>query len=96
MKAEFGPENVFDFSLGNPDLSPPDDFRQVLQELAADTTSGIHGYMPNAGYPEVRAKVAEYASQGIWAKIHWKRYPDDLRSRRGFKRGPENRARPRG
>ena len=34
LKAEFGAENVFDFSLGNPDLSPPPEFQKTLVELA--------------------------------------------------------------
>jgi len=69
LKAEFGPENVFDFSLGNPDLEPPDKFKAVFQELAADETPGRHGYMANAGYPETRAAVAEFASQEYGPKF---------------------------
>ncbi len=58
MKARLGVENVFDFSLGNPDLPPP---KELLERLAgfADTP-GIHGYMPNSGYADVREKVADY------------------------------------
>lgn len=63
LKKEFGPENVYDFSLGNPDLQPPDEFRTALKELAADATPGGHAYMSNAGWPEVRASVAEYAAK---------------------------------
>ncbi|MEW5722124.1 MAG: pyridoxal phosphate-dependent aminotransferase [Thermodesulfobacteriota bacterium] len=62
LKAEIGPENVFDFTLGNPDLAPPAEFRAVLRELAEDETPGRHGYMPQAGWPEVREKVAEFAA----------------------------------
>jgi aspartate aminotransferase len=57
LKAEYGKENVFDFSLGNPDLPPPPEFNKVLQELAREVP-GRHGYMPNGGYPEVREAVA--------------------------------------
>ncbi len=63
LKAEKGAENVFDFSLGNPNLDPPESFYQVLVKLAADRTPGIHGYMPNAGYPAVRDKVARFLSK---------------------------------
>jgi aspartate aminotransferase len=63
LKAEKGADNVFDFSLGNPNIEPPDSFNKVLSKLAADTTPGSHGYMPNAGYPAVRAKVAEFLSK---------------------------------
>jgi aspartate aminotransferase len=58
MKAKFGAENVFDFSLGNPDVPPPPQFTQVLTELAQSTTPGMHAYMPNSGYPQVRETVA--------------------------------------
>lgn len=62
-----GCENVFDFSIGNPNLEPPQEFQRVMEELVADRTPGRHGYMPNAGYPETRAAVAEYLSgdQGV-------------------------------
>ncbi|MDH3349065.1 MAG: pyridoxal phosphate-dependent aminotransferase [Desulfobulbaceae bacterium] len=58
MKAEFGSENVFDFSLGNPDLPPPPRFGEILQELAGDDKPGQHAYMPNGGYPYVRQSLA--------------------------------------
>ena len=63
LKAEFGAENVYDFSLGNPYPEPPESFYQSLAKHAADRTPGAHGYMPNAGYPSVRGKVAEYLNQ---------------------------------
>lgn len=63
LKAEKGAENVFDFSLGNPNIEPPESFYSVLGELAADRTPGTHAYMPNAGYPKVRTKVAQFLSK---------------------------------
>mgnify|MGYP001124583050 CR=1 FL=1 len=62
MKAEFGADKVFDFSIGNPDVPPPAKFYTVLRELAQNEQPGIHGYMPNAGYPETREAVAGYLS----------------------------------
>ncbi len=59
-KQKYGLENVFDFSLGNPDLEPPPVFREVLSELVSDAGPGKHGYMPNAGFVESRQAVAEY------------------------------------
>ncbi|MBW2616454.1 MAG: pyridoxal phosphate-dependent aminotransferase [Deltaproteobacteria bacterium] len=59
-KAKYGAENVFDFSLGNPNLEPPPKFNQILQKLVADTASGQHAYMPNAGFVETRQAVADY------------------------------------
>ena len=67
LKAEFGAENVFDFSLGNPDLPPPPEFQKTLISLAQKDTPGSHAYMPNSGYPFVRAAVAARVSaeQGV-------------------------------
>jgi aspartate aminotransferase len=61
-KARYGPENVFDFSLGNPNLEPPGRFKEILKELASDNSSGMHRYMPNAGFVETRKAVADYLS----------------------------------
>ena len=60
MKERYGAENVFDFSLGNPNMEPPDKFREVMDELIKDTSPGRHGYMPNAGFLETRQAVANY------------------------------------
>jgi aspartate aminotransferase len=62
-KAKYGADNVFDFSIGNPNLEPPPKFKEVLRALAADTRAGVHGYMPNAGHVETRRAVAEYLSK---------------------------------
>jgi aspartate aminotransferase len=58
LKAERGAENVFDFTLGNPDLEPPQALIAALREVVAENLPGSHAYMPNAGYPEVRAEIA--------------------------------------
>jgi len=62
LKREFGAENVFDFSLGNPNVEPPEVLRQVLRETVMAVIPGKHAYMPNAGYPETRRAVAGYLS----------------------------------
>ena len=58
-----GSGNVFDLSLGNPLLEPPDEFRAEMARLIADETPKMHGYMPQAGFPEVRASVAEVLAE---------------------------------
>lgn len=58
LKKERGNENVFDFSLGNPDLPPPPEVTDAISKLCC--VSGIHGYMPNAGFSDVRKKIAAY------------------------------------
>ena len=60
MKKQYGAENVFDFSLGNPNLEPPPRFKEILLELVKDASPGRHGYMPNAGFEETREAVADY------------------------------------
>lgn len=59
LKTIHGPENVFDLSLGNPLLEPPPEFKQALAEIAQEPDSGMHRYMPNPGFIEARAAVAE-------------------------------------
>ena len=59
LKSIHGNENVFDFSIGNPNLAPPKEFQEALEKVAAQNEPGIHGYMPNTGYPFVRKAIAE-------------------------------------
>lgn len=63
LRKEWGPERVFDFTLGNPDQEPPAVFREALQKLATDPVPGMHKYMNNAGYPETRRAIAAYLSK---------------------------------
>lgn len=63
LKKQFGAENVFDFSLGNPDIAPPPQFDTVLRKIATDNAAGVHSYMPNSGYPFVREAVAGQISR---------------------------------
>ena len=62
LKAQHGEENVFDLSLGNPVVEPPEQFHQALLRLAQQPVKGMHRYMPNAGYPETRQAVADTLS----------------------------------
>ena len=63
LKAKHGPENVFDFSLGNPNLPPPAKFEQVLSDTVSKSKLGDHGYMPNTGYPAVCGSIADHISK---------------------------------
>jgi aspartate aminotransferase len=68
LKRVYGSENVFDFSLGNPDIPPPAQAGEVLRVLADDLVRPLGmGYCPNAGLPPVRAALAEMLSseQGV-------------------------------
>lgn len=62
MKAEFGPDNVYDFSLGNPDAPPPKAYETVIKDIVKDNSPGVHSYMPNGGYPWVRDAIAHRMS----------------------------------
>jgi aspartate aminotransferase len=55
---KFGAENVYDFSLGNPQEEPPLIVRDTLKNLVMDSPAGMHRYMSNAGYLEARKAVA--------------------------------------
>ena len=68
LKKEFGTENVFDFSLGNPDLPPPREVADELRNIAGHLDEAfVLGYMPNSGYPDTREIVAAAMSkdQGV-------------------------------
>ena len=54
LKRRYGEENIFDLSLGNPIMEPPDEFLLELRRLAKFPAPGMHRYMENAGYPETR------------------------------------------
>jgi len=58
LKRERGARNVFDFTLGNPDVEPPPEVLDALRRVVTANVPGSHGYMPNAGYPEVREVIA--------------------------------------
>ena len=64
LKKKYGAENVYDFSLGNPDLSPPPAVKEALRAIAetADRPFAF-GYMPNAGYPSTRQALAQLISR---------------------------------
>jgi len=63
LKKQYGPGRVCDFSLGNPNIEPPEAFKETIIKIIQDEMTGKHRYMANAGYPEVREKVAEFVSE---------------------------------
>ena len=62
MKKEYGVDNVFDLSLGNPVLEPPEEVLKAIKSAANDSTPGLHRYMPNAGLHDVREEIARSLS----------------------------------
>lgn len=68
LKAQYGEDNVQDFSLGNPDLPAPPQVGEALEELAQNSGKPFaFGYMPNGGFPHLRKQLAAHLSgeQGL-------------------------------
>jgi len=63
LKKVYGEENVYDFSLGNPNLEPPASLKKALKALADEPIAGMHRYMPNNGYIETRRAIAQYIAE---------------------------------
>lgn len=63
LKKLYGEENVFDFSLGNPNIEPPASLKKALKALADQPIAGMHRYMPNNGYVETRRAIAQYIAE---------------------------------
>lgn len=60
MAAQYGAENVYDFSLGNPSVEPPKMVKDaVIDIISNENAMEVHGYMNNSGYEIVRATIAE-------------------------------------
>ena len=58
LKKIYGEDKVFDLTIGNPIMEPPEAFKKELKRLAESPLPGMHRYMENAGYHETRAAVA--------------------------------------
>ena len=60
MAREFGAENVYDFSLGNPSVPAPAGVKDAIVDILTEEDSlMVHGYMSNVGYEDVRKTVAD-------------------------------------
>lgn len=61
---QFGEENIYDFSLGNPNVEPPAAVKEaILAILSEESPNYVHGYMNNSGYEDVRQTIAEHLNQ---------------------------------
>lgn len=58
LRQLYGADKVYDFSLGNPDYEPPLAVRKELKRLLVEEVPNLHKYTSNAGYPDVREKIA--------------------------------------
>jgi len=59
LKKERGEDSIFDFTLGNPEVEPPALTLASLRRVVENGRLRSHGYMPNPGFPEVRAAIAD-------------------------------------
>jgi len=69
LKKKFGEDKVFDLSLGNPDLPPPVEVKETLEEIVKNYDPSYHRYMPNAGFPFVREVMAKKVTQEQGVKV---------------------------
>ena len=60
----YGAENVYDFSIGNPNVEPPEHIKSIIKEiLNSESPNLIHGYMNNSGYEDVRDSIASHLNK---------------------------------
>ena len=64
LSAKYGEENVFDYSLGNPNVEPPEEVKKAIIDIINEESQNlVHGYMNNAGYEDVRKKIADFINE---------------------------------
>ena len=73
-KGIYGKDNVFDFSLGNPDIEPSERFKETVIRLMKENIPGTHRYMPNAGLWDTRVAIARFLTQERGLEFN----PDDI------------------
>jgi aspartate aminotransferase len=60
----YGEENVFDFSIGNPNVEPPQNIKKAITDILSEEEPNlVHGYMNNSGYEDVRENIADYMNK---------------------------------
>jgi len=69
LAQKVGADNVYDFSLGNPYAEPPAEVIESLKKHVMGDEKGLHRYMNNAGYPEVREKIAKSLQKSSGVKL---------------------------
>lgn len=73
LAAIYGAENVYDFSLGNPNVpAPPEVEQAILDTLREEESTFVHGYMSNAGYEDVRETIAQSLNSRFGMKFSQK------------------------
>ena len=60
LKQIYNEDEIFDFSLGNPIIEPPTNFKKELIALVKNPPNNLHGYISNQGLIGAREKVASF------------------------------------
>ena len=61
LASVYGSENVFDYSIGNPNVEPPERIKEIIKNIISEENPNfIHGYMNNSGYEDVREAIANH------------------------------------
>lgn len=69
--AIYGAENVYDFSLGNPNVPAPEAVKTAIMDILNEEESNfVHGYMSNAGYEDVRETIAQSLNERFGTNFH--------------------------
>lgn len=64
LSSIYGEENVFDYSIGNPNVEPPENIKKAITEiLNEETPNFVHGYMNNSGYEDVRDAISTFLNE---------------------------------
>ena len=72
MAAIYGKENVYDFSLGNPNVPVPRVNEALLDVINGEAFNELHGYMSNAGYEDVRQTIADSINKQFGTAFSYK------------------------
>lgn len=71
LAEKYGRENVYDFSLGNPNVPAPAKVKEAIIDIVnTEDSNFIHGYMSNAGYPDVRQAIADNLNKRFGTAFH--------------------------
>lgn len=66
----YGEENVFDFSIGNPSVNPPEEVKESIVSILSDENPlEIHGYMNNSGFFGVRENISQFLTNTYGVKL---------------------------
>lgn len=70
LRAIYGADKVYDFSLGNPSVPAPECVKEAIIDLVNEVEPTVlHGYMSNAGFEDVRQTIAESLNRRFGTKF---------------------------